>query len=86
MSQIQTNLNKIKTAVYGVEVRDAIHDSIEQCYDDVSAAKTKADNATTVANAAASNANAKAAVAETAAQNANAAATEIGRASCRERV
>ena len=36
MSQIQTNLNKIKTAVYGVEVRDAIHDSIEQCYDDVS--------------------------------------------------
>ena len=42
MSQIQTNLNKIKTAVYGVEVRDAIHDSIEQCYDDVSTAKTKA--------------------------------------------
>lgn len=77
MSQIQTNLNKIKTAVYGVEVRDAIHDSIEQCYDDVSTAKTKADNATTVANAAASNANAKAAVAETAAQNANAAATAV---------
>ena len=77
MSQIQTNLNKIKTAVYGVEVRDAIHDSIEQCYDDVSAAKTKADNATTVANTAASNANAKAAAAETAAQNANAAATAV---------
>ena len=77
MSQIQTNLNKIKTAVYGVEVRDAIHDSIEQCYDDVSTAKTKADNATTVANAAASNANAKAAAAETAAQNANAAATAV---------
>lgn len=75
MSQIQTNLNKIKTAVYGVEVRDAIHDSIEQCYDDVSAAKTKADTATTAANTAASNANAKAAAAETAAQNANAAAT-----------
>lgn len=77
MSQIQTNLNKIKTAVYGVEVRDAIHDSIEQCYDDVSAAKTKADNATTAANTAASNANAKAAAAETAAQNANAAATAV---------
>ena len=38
-------LDKIKNAVYGVEVRDAIHDSIKECYDDVSTSKTLADKA-----------------------------------------
>jgi len=34
MSNIETNLAKIKTAVYGEEVRDAIHDAIHDCYED----------------------------------------------------
>lgn len=34
MSDIQTLLNLIKTAVYGRDVRQAIHDAIRQCYDD----------------------------------------------------
>lgn len=37
MANIQTNLNKIKNAVLGIEVRDSIHDAIKQCYDDASA-------------------------------------------------
>lgn len=36
MANIQDFLNKIKEAVYGKEVRQAIHDAISQCYDDVS--------------------------------------------------
>ena len=35
MSAIDNYLQEIKTAVYGEEVRDAIHDAIEQCHDDV---------------------------------------------------
>lgn len=35
MSSIDNYLQEIKTAVYGEEVRDAIHDAIEQCYEDV---------------------------------------------------
>ena len=34
MSAIQTFLEKIKTAIYGEEVRGSIHDAIEQCYKD----------------------------------------------------
>ena len=34
MSQIQTYLNKIKNAIYGKDVRQAIHDGIRQCYED----------------------------------------------------
>lgn len=34
MSNIQEYLKKIKTAVYGKDVRQAIHDAIRQCYDD----------------------------------------------------
>ncbi len=56
MSAIQQYLDDIKTAVYGEEVRGSIHDAIEQCYEDVTAAKTIADDsvrdmADTVANA-----------------------------------
>ena len=44
LSAISTYLARIKTAIYGEEVRGSIHDAIEQCYSDVSAAKTIADN------------------------------------------
>lgn len=69
MSKISEYLNQIKTAIYGREVRDAIHDSIEQCYSDVTNAKTLADAATTAANDATAKAN-------TATSNANSAATK----------
>lgn len=36
MSAIDTYLQAIQTAVYGEEVRGAIHDAIQQCYTDVS--------------------------------------------------
>lgn len=84
--RIQEFLEKIKNAVYGVEVRDAIHDSIKECYDDVTVSKTLADRAAedaasaanaantakTNANDAASAANAATTKANTAASNANA--------------
>lgn len=34
MSNIQENLKKILAAVYGKDVRQAIHDSIHDCYED----------------------------------------------------
>ena len=34
MSDIATLLNAIKTAIYGRDVRQAIHDAIRKCYDD----------------------------------------------------
>lgn len=36
MSAISEDLAKILSAIYGEEVRGAIHDAIEQCYSDVS--------------------------------------------------
>lgn len=74
-SSIETLLAEILNAVYGEEVRGAIHDAIEECYDDVSTAKTVAEDATSAANAAASNAESKATLANTAATSANTAAT-----------
>lgn len=74
-SSIETLLAEILNAVYGEEVRGAIHDAIEECYDDVSTAKTVAEDATAAANAAASNAESKAILANTAATAADAAAT-----------
>ena len=44
MSAISEHLNRIKIAKYGEEVRGSIHDAIEQCYTDVNAAKTLADD------------------------------------------
>ena len=73
-SRIQTLLDEILDAVYGEEVRGAIHDSIEECYSDVSTAKTAADSAVSSANSAANNANSKASLANTAANAANTAA------------
>lgn len=37
---INENLDKIKNAVYGRDVRDAIHDAIEECYEDGKAGST----------------------------------------------
>ena len=54
-------LADIKKAIYGKDVRDAIHDSIKQCYTDVTTSKTVADDAATKAQTAAANANAIAA-------------------------
>ena len=34
MASIQEHLEKIKNAIFGKDVRQAIHDSIKQCYDD----------------------------------------------------
>ena len=38
MANLQTYLKKIMSAVYGKDVRQAIHDSIEQCYNDCNTA------------------------------------------------
>ena len=43
---IQQNLALIQSAVYGKDVRDAIHDSIQQCYTEASSASTAAAAAT----------------------------------------
>ena len=74
MSAISNFLNQIKTAIYGEQVRDAIHDSILQCYTDVTNAKTLADQSTTSANNAAASANTAATKANNAATSANNAA------------
>lgn len=66
----------IQSAVYGKDVRGAIHDSIEQCYSDVSTSSTAADNAASAANSAATAASNAAANAESAATAANIAAAE----------
>lgn len=70
MSDISTYLQQIMQARYGEEVRGAIHDAIEECYDDVSTAKTIADDSATAANAAAASATSAAAAATSAAQHA----------------
>lgn len=48
---IDQNLQAIMDATYGEEVRGAIHDSIAQCYDDVTEGVTKADRAASDAQA-----------------------------------
>lgn len=79
MSRIQILLQQIQTAVYGKDVRQSIHDSIEQCYTDVTSAKTLADDSITQmiqkiaqCDTASANANEKANLADTAASNADA--------------
>lgn len=80
MSRISDLLQQIMDAVYGKDVRGAIHDSIEECYSDVSTAKTLAQDATANANAAAATANTAAANANAAKNAANAAAASAGAA------
>lgn len=53
MADISTLLSQILKAVYGKDVRQSIHDSILQCYSDVTASKTLADAAAENANTAA---------------------------------
>lgn len=53
MADISTLLSQILKAVYGKDVRQSIHDSISQCYSDVTASKTLADIAAENANTAA---------------------------------
>ncbi len=57
MSAISILLARIKSAVYGEEVRGSIHDAIEQCYEDVTNAKTLADNSISNSTTALNNAN-----------------------------
>lgn len=64
MSNIDTYLAKIMSAVYGEEVRGSIHDAIEECYTDTTTGKTTADTAAVAADAAATRANTAAAEAE----------------------
>lgn len=80
MSKISEYLDKIKTAIYGREVRDAIHDSIKECYTDVTNSSTLADAASKNANTAAKNANDKASIAEASSNEANAAASNANTA------
>ena len=80
MSRISDLLQQIMDAVYGKDVRGAIHDSIEECYSDVSTAKTLAQDATANANTAANTANTAAANANAAKDAANAAAVSAGAA------
>lgn len=63
-SRIETLLNDIKTAIYGKQVRDSIHDAIEECYTDTSTSATAATEAATAANNAAAAANTAAEEAE----------------------
>lgn len=77
MSSIQTYLQDILDAVYGEEVRGAIHNAIEECYTDVTTSATAADAAATAANAAADAANEAADEANTAASAAGAVSGEV---------
>lgn len=77
---IEENLALIESAIYGREVRAAIHDSIEQCYSDVTTATTSADDAATAANAAAELATSAAEAADDAASDAATATTAANNA------
>ena len=77
MSKISEYLQLIKTAIYGREVRDAIHDSIKQCYEDVTTAKTLADESLAKTTEAIKSANDAAANATDKANLANEAALKI---------
>lgn len=52
MSAISTFITKIRTAVYGEQVRGAIADAIEQCYADVNAPSLQTEAFTAALNAA----------------------------------
>lgn len=66
MSRINSLLEHLLSAVYGRDVRQSIHDSIKECYDDVTTGKTMAEKAAGAANTAASTANSAATNANTA--------------------
>ena len=56
MSRIGNLLAQILSAVYGKDVRQSIHDAIKECYDDVTNAKTIADQSASNADQAAADA------------------------------
>lgn len=64
MSTVAQDVQQIREAIYGREVREAIADGIEHCYSDVSSGVTTANTAASAANAAAQRANTAAAGAE----------------------
>jgi len=64
MSTVAQDVQQIREAIYGREVREAIADGIEHCYSDVSSGATTANAAAAAANAAAQRANTAAAGAE----------------------
>lgn len=66
-STIAQDVRQIRTAELGKDVREAIAHGIEQCYSDVTSARTLAAGATEDANTAANLANEKANLANTAA-------------------
>ena len=66
-STIAQDVRQIRTAELGKDVREAIAHGIEQCYSDVTSARTLAAEATENANTAANLANEKANLANTAA-------------------
>lgn len=79
MSDQNQSINEIllaiQTAVFGRDVRGAIHDGIAICYDDVTASETVASAAASNANSAATSATEAASAANTAAGTANTAAS-----------
>lgn len=72
---ITTNISRIRSAVYGRDVRTAIADSIAQCYSDTSTGATLAHVAAEEADQATGRANDAASAAEIATGNANDAAS-----------
>ena len=79
-SQIETLLNTIETAIYGRDMRSAIHDSIEMCYSDVSTAKTLVDASIDAAEIATANAISATSSATTATTDARAAIADAEQA------
>lgn len=80
LSPIQNLLDDIKNAIYGEQVRTAIHDSIARCYTDVDDSKTLSATAAEQATNAAASANLATNAANNAASKANAATTSANEA------
>ncbi|MBO6270832.1 MAG: metallophosphoesterase [Clostridium sp.] len=64
MSTVAQDVQQIREAIYGREIREAIADGIEHCYSDVSSGVTTANTAAAAADVAAQRANTAAAGAE----------------------
>ena len=80
MSDISGYLNDIANAIYGEQVRSAIHDAIQACYTDVESGQTTAEAAANYATGAADSALAAAASAADAISLATGAANEAAEA------
>lgn len=76
-SPIDGYLNQIINALYGEQVRSAIHDAIATCYDDVTASETVAIAAANAASSATDSATAAAITALSAASSATAATSSL---------